>query len=348
MMTNDAITAISELDLDPIKFKLMHAESGEGWSQEKADAMEVEYRRFLYLMKVFPDDETAPTVEVDIFWHYHILDTMKYAKDCEHAFGYFLHHYPYVGMGGTAQDTQQRQDSATRMRELYESTFGEAYGARSAAWCTRAADTAAIAEEGETAAEAASATAAWCTRTNADAARAAWCTRAATPQAQAAWCTRATAGQADAAWCTRATAPQAQAAWCTRATAPQAQAAWCTRASAGLADTAWCTRATATQAQDAWCTRATATQTQAQAQDAWCTRASAPATQAAWCTRAAAPEAQAAWCTRTNGEKVNAAWCTKAMPAAVQSAWCTRIGNGPALAAAAPVPSIGAGARQAA
>jgi len=51
---------------------------------------------------------------------------MKYAKDCEHAFGYFLHHYPYVGMRG-GDDDQFRLDSGERMRELYEATFGEDY-----------------------------------------------------------------------------------------------------------------------------------------------------------------------------------------------------------------------------
>jgi hypothetical protein len=40
-------------------------------------------------------------------------------------FGYFLHHYPYVGMRGE-DDEQFRLDSGDRMRELYEATFGEA------------------------------------------------------------------------------------------------------------------------------------------------------------------------------------------------------------------------------
>jgi sarcosine oxidase gamma subunit len=51
---------------------------------------------------------------------------MKYAADCEQAFGYFLHHYPYVGMRGE-DDEQFRLDSGNRMRDLYEATFGEAY-----------------------------------------------------------------------------------------------------------------------------------------------------------------------------------------------------------------------------
>jgi hypothetical protein len=131
MNTDDLINAVMQLDLAPIKLKLMHVASGEGWSQHKADAVEKEYRRFLCLMKMYPEEDTAPLVDVDTFWHYHILDTMKYAADCEQAFGYFLHHYPYVGMRGE-EDEQFRLDSGDRMRELYEATFGEACPAMAA------------------------------------------------------------------------------------------------------------------------------------------------------------------------------------------------------------------------
>jgi hypothetical protein len=148
MNANDLFKAVMQLDLEPIKMKLMHVASGEGWSLEKANAVEKEYRRFLCLMKMYPEEDTAPLVDVDTFWHYHILDTMKYAADCEQAFGYFLHHYPYVGMRGD-DDEQFRLDSGNRMRELYEATFGEAYpgaeaeetpaaraaGANDTAWC---------------------------------------------------------------------------------------------------------------------------------------------------------------------------------------------------------------------
>jgi hypothetical protein len=124
MSAKDLFSAVTNLDLEAIKTKLMHLESGEGWSREKADAAEKEYRRFLCLMKLHPDDDAAPTVDVDTFWHYHILDTMKYARDCEQVFGYFLHHYPYVGMRG-GDDARFRIDSGMRMRALYEATFGE-------------------------------------------------------------------------------------------------------------------------------------------------------------------------------------------------------------------------------
>ena len=124
---------ISELNLDQIKQKLMHVASGEGWTLEQANAVEVEYRRFLYLMKTFPNEQTSPSVAVDIFWHYHILDTMKYAVDCEKVFGYFLHHYPYVGMVGE-NASEEHHDSGERMRELYEQTFAVSYNP-GAAFC---------------------------------------------------------------------------------------------------------------------------------------------------------------------------------------------------------------------
>lgn len=126
MNSNDNFQAIADLDLDPIKVKLMHKESGEGWSLEKANAVEFEYRRFLYLMKIFPSEATAPLFDVDIFWHYHILDTMKYAVDCELVFGYFLHHFPYIGLRGEA-DLEAHQRVGERMKELYEQTFAEDY-----------------------------------------------------------------------------------------------------------------------------------------------------------------------------------------------------------------------------
>lgn len=126
MISSEHFTPIAELDLEPIKVKLMHEESGEGWSLEKADAVEFEYRRFLYLMKMFPNEQTAPLVDVDTFWHYHILDTMKYAVDCDRVFGYFLHHFPYIGLRGE-DDAAAHRRVGDRMKELYEETFGEAY-----------------------------------------------------------------------------------------------------------------------------------------------------------------------------------------------------------------------------
>jgi hypothetical protein len=125
MISYNEFEAFLKLDLEPIKVKLVH-QSGEGWGIQRTEAVETEYRRFLYLMKTYPGEHTAPLEDVDTFWHYHILDTMKYAADCDTLFGYFLHHFPYVGMRGEA-DEAALQTMGARMAELYESAFGESY-----------------------------------------------------------------------------------------------------------------------------------------------------------------------------------------------------------------------------
>ena len=91
---------ISRLDFSMIKLKLQDADEGPGWTPERCEEVEESYRNFLTLKKAYPDREIVPNRDVDTFWHQHILDTSKYAQDCEDVFGYFLHHYPYFGMQG--------------------------------------------------------------------------------------------------------------------------------------------------------------------------------------------------------------------------------------------------------
>jgi hypothetical protein len=141
MHSNTDFNAIAELDLEAIKVKLMHEASGEGWTLERANTIEAEYRRFLILMKKYPNEQTAPLVDIDTFWHYHILDTLKYAADCEAVFGYFLHHFPYIGLRGEA-DAAAHERLGQRMKELYQTTFGEEYGVSAAAFSGAAAQSA--------------------------------------------------------------------------------------------------------------------------------------------------------------------------------------------------------------
>jgi hypothetical protein len=125
------VAAIQALDLDPIKVKLMDPEEGQGWSREYSDQMETEYRRLLTLSVKYPDETIAPGKDVDKFWHGHILDTMKYAEDCQNVFGYFLHHFPYFGMRGEEDAANLAQAGETTNR-LYEKEFGEAVPSRTA------------------------------------------------------------------------------------------------------------------------------------------------------------------------------------------------------------------------
>ena len=47
----------------------------------------------------------------------HILDTRKYAADCEAAFGHFVHHFPYLGLRGE-EDTKALEAAFVNMQQL--------------------------------------------------------------------------------------------------------------------------------------------------------------------------------------------------------------------------------------
>lgn len=119
----EVVTAIHALDLEPIKFKLMDPEEGKGWSRETVERLETEYKQFLTLLVKYPDAVIAPSKDVDAFWHGHILDTMKYAEDCERVFGYFLHHFPYFGMRD-ADDAAALAQAARTTQALLAKEFG--------------------------------------------------------------------------------------------------------------------------------------------------------------------------------------------------------------------------------
>ncbi|MEK7148598.1 MAG: hypothetical protein AAB770_01640 [Patescibacteria group bacterium] len=118
------VQAIDQLDLGPIKVKLMEEEEGMGWSVEQVNMVEKWYKRFLFLNLQYPSASIVPNKEIDTFWHYHILDTQKYAEDCQNIFGKFFHHFPYFGMRGEA-DASDLKEAFIETKEIFRSEFGE-------------------------------------------------------------------------------------------------------------------------------------------------------------------------------------------------------------------------------
>lgn len=227
-----SIAAVDALDLDLIKFKATRQEDGYGWSEQHADQMAREYKRFLILSAKHPELMLAPDQDVDRFWHMHILDTQKYAQDCEEVFGYFLHHFPYLGLRGEG-DEEVLQDSFESMQSLYKEQFGEDMLEVRAAWCGKGAP---------------QADAAWCGKA---APQAAWCGKSAEP-IEAAWCGKSSP-TLEAAWCGKSM-PTVEAAWCGKG-APALEPAWCGK-SAATVTAAWCGKSTPVL-KAAWCGKST-------------------------------------------------------------------------------------------
>lgn len=122
----ETMALIQSIDFSMIKMKLMDEEEGKGWTEEYCNEIEFCYKRFLCMIKLYPEKSIVPTKSIDSFWHQHILDTNAYWKDCQLAFGKFIHHFPYLGMRGD-EDVRLLHDCFEETKQIYSELFGEVY-----------------------------------------------------------------------------------------------------------------------------------------------------------------------------------------------------------------------------
>lgn len=125
---------ILALNFERLKHKLQVREDGERWTAEMANKGELEYRRYLTLIKLNPHRSIVPSRLMDGFWHQHILDTKAYREDCDKVFGYFIDHFPYFGIYGE-QDQLNLMEAFEETKKLYSSHFGEAIDRFEASRC---------------------------------------------------------------------------------------------------------------------------------------------------------------------------------------------------------------------
>ena len=112
----------AKIDLSSVREAMMEKH---GWTAHRTETAEIEYVRFLTLLQMRPGFMLVPWLDaegrddLDQFWHQHILDTAKYAADCNAMFGRMIHHNPRVVRGSEVE-----QESVEKTRRLYERTFG--------------------------------------------------------------------------------------------------------------------------------------------------------------------------------------------------------------------------------
>lgn len=117
---------IASIDLEMVKMKLREPKEGIEWTIDQIEDAEIEYKRYLHLTRHFPYPtySVVPNKIMDTVWHYHILDTRAYHKDCENTFGHYLHHFPYFGLRGES-DAKELKNQFEKTKEYYLQTFGE-------------------------------------------------------------------------------------------------------------------------------------------------------------------------------------------------------------------------------
>ena len=117
------IGQLAHLDLQPIVYRLIHSNE-EKWNIQQTKEAISRYRMFLLLVYLYPNSQLVPNQQIDRVWHYHILDTMKYAEDCEMLFGKFIHHFPYFGERGKI-DRDNLQIAFEQTQVLFQEHFGK-------------------------------------------------------------------------------------------------------------------------------------------------------------------------------------------------------------------------------
>jgi hypothetical protein len=118
-----ALARVEAIDLTPINGLLRHEDPG-FWTEEILADVERAYRRFLVLNLLYPSETLAVNRILDEYWHSHILDTRKYAADCDQLFGKLLDHFPYFGIEDE-EDRQAKLRAFAVTQDMWQSVFGE-------------------------------------------------------------------------------------------------------------------------------------------------------------------------------------------------------------------------------
>lgn len=113
---------VEEVDLKPIAFQLSQLHE----SRLQIEVAIARYLAFLFLIDQYPMLSLVPTQEVDQVWHCHILDTSKYAADCQMLFGRFVDHFPFFGVRGEG-DRQSQLRAYVLTQTLMRYHFGDRF-----------------------------------------------------------------------------------------------------------------------------------------------------------------------------------------------------------------------------
>lgn len=135
------VQRVRSIEIRSIVNQLQHSPISMHWTTAQTRKTITQYFAFLYLVDHYPNLTLVPTREVDHVWHCHLLDTEKYASDCQILFGTFVHHFPFFGIHDEVDENQMplrgsRQDqlaAAVLTQVLFRKHFGSRLGEFSAA-----------------------------------------------------------------------------------------------------------------------------------------------------------------------------------------------------------------------
>lgn len=132
LMATSALIDPLALDLEVYVPLLVRKHPLEIPTEAVARSAAEEYKRFMAVVKVKKNMtsqmQAVPPRLIDLAWHEHIIDTEKYAADCQRVFGYYIHHLP------TDPDTPEKTEEAEAGYSQTVQTYTELFGEPSKMW----------------------------------------------------------------------------------------------------------------------------------------------------------------------------------------------------------------------
>lgn len=119
----EAQVRLCGIDLTDTRIRLADTVTGPGWPLHRLNRAEREYRRFLKLSLMFPDEAIVPCRDVDTFGRTHRLDGRHFERDFREVFG---HARPAAleALSDAGTPAGAPQATCERTLELYQAVFG--------------------------------------------------------------------------------------------------------------------------------------------------------------------------------------------------------------------------------
>lgn len=95
------------------------------WPPGRLRQAVTDYLRFLALAKKHPSVPLAPTRDIDLMWHLHMLHPVAYGADCKRILGFVLDHDG--GFGATPEELPLLQQAFATTAELWLKEYGQPY-----------------------------------------------------------------------------------------------------------------------------------------------------------------------------------------------------------------------------
>ena len=115
--------------VDLVRAALRSGDLPADWTAADVERALLRYRRFLALVALSPTTPIAPTRDIDVMWHLHMLSPRAYHADCMRWFGDVLDHDG--GFGKEAAEEPVLIACFEHTARRYEAAFGEPYAERS-------------------------------------------------------------------------------------------------------------------------------------------------------------------------------------------------------------------------